>query len=203
MSTIARSVGKMSRSAGVGTKARTAAKLGEIRLSEELEFLRVLWLVSHAMQGTSHRMVEAIGLTGPQRLVLRIVATNPGVSAGETAQILHLHPSTLTGIFQRLQARKLLERRADRADGRRVRLHVTAAGELLVRSSAGTLEQSVKHTLARWSRKQVALVKDLLADFAQNARAGSSRAETRRRGPGKSADVGARRAELARRAEVT
>src|SRR2546421_7190843 len=58
-------------------------------------------------------------LTGPQRLVMRIVGRFPGIAAGRVAQILHVHPSTLTGILKRLEARGLLQRRA-RSEERRV-----------------------------------------------------------------------------------
>src|SRR5438132_8459125 len=35
------------------------------------------------------------------RLVMRIVGRFPGIAAGRVAQILHVHPSTLTGILKR------------------------------------------------------------------------------------------------------
>ena len=56
-------------------------------------------------------MESELGITGPQRLVLRVVGQFPGLSAGELAHIVRLHPSTITGILQRLVARGLLERK--------------------------------------------------------------------------------------------
>ena len=43
---------------------------------------------------------------------MRIVGLQPGVAAGRVAEVLYVHPSTLTGILQRLQARGLLQRKA-------------------------------------------------------------------------------------------
>lgn len=148
------------------------------QLTEELEFLRVVWLVDHAIQGASRRMLDTIGLTGPQRLALRIVSTNPGLSPGDLARILHLHPSTLTGIFQRLEARKLIERRADPTDARRAQLFTTRAGAGLVTSLSGTLEQAVKRTIARWSRRDVHRVKALLTDLAGHVTIRPARRQT-------------------------
>lgn len=139
---------------------------GSTRLTEELEFLRVLWLVDHVIQAASRRMYDTLGLTGPQRLALRIISTHAGLAPGDLARILHLHPSTLTGILQRLEARSLAERRVDRSDRRRVRLFVTRRGAALVASLAGTLEHAVKCTLVRWTRKDVHRVKALLTDLA-------------------------------------
>jgi hypothetical protein len=67
-------------------------------------------------------MHSRLGITGPQRLVLRIVEKFPGITAGEISTIIHLHPATLTGIVDRLSDRRLLTRVRDARDSRRVRL---------------------------------------------------------------------------------
>ena len=61
-------------------------------LDPVLDFMRLLWSVEHELQSTSKRMETTLGITGPQRLVLRIVIERPGLSAGELARIVHLHP---------------------------------------------------------------------------------------------------------------
>ena len=63
--------------------------------------MRLLWAVDHGLQTRSKRMAVGLGITGPQRLVLRIVGRFPGISAGQLSRILHLDPSTLTGILRR------------------------------------------------------------------------------------------------------
>ena len=60
-----------------------------------------------------------IGLTGQQRLVLRFLGESPGMTAGDLAQVLHLDPSTLTGIVWRLERGGFVRRAADPHDGRR------------------------------------------------------------------------------------
>src|SRR2546423_13563777 len=73
-------------------------------LGAVLDFMRLLWALDHALQSASKRMESNFGMTGPQRLVMRIVGRFPGIAAGRVAQILHVHPSTLTGILKRPQA---------------------------------------------------------------------------------------------------
>ena len=46
-------------------------------LGETVEFLRLVWAVDHALQTTSKRMARSLGVTGPQRLVVRIVGRVP------------------------------------------------------------------------------------------------------------------------------
>jgi hypothetical protein len=68
----------------------------EVRLGKVLDFMRLLWSVDHGLQSLSKRMDARLGVTGPQRLVIRIVGRFPGISPGEIADILKVHKSTLT-----------------------------------------------------------------------------------------------------------
>lgn len=81
--------------------------------------------------------------------VLRIVSQRPGLSPGAVARIVHLHPSTITGILQRLVKKGLLRRDRDSNDHRRIRLHTQAAAREFVAASTGTVESAVTHALAR------------------------------------------------------
>ncbi len=110
------------------SKATTESS-GTLDLDPILDFMRLLWSVEHGLQSTSKRMEATLGITGPQRLVLRIVTERPGLSAGEVARIVHLHPSTITGILQRLVRKGLLQCERDRRDTRRVRLLPSGRGE--------------------------------------------------------------------------
>ena len=65
--------------------------------------MRALWAVDHALRSASKRMKNRVGLTGPQRLAVRIVGRFPNATAGEITKVLHVHPSTLTGILARLE----------------------------------------------------------------------------------------------------
>lgn len=118
-------------------------------LGPVLEFMRALWAVDHELQSASKHMEVELGVTGPQRLVIRIVGRYPGIAAGQVSAILHLHPSTLTGILKRLVRRRLLERRADPRDGRRALFHLTARGRAVDRVRGGTIESAVRRGLSR------------------------------------------------------
>src|SRR5688500_14482762 len=85
-------------------------------LPDVLEFMQLLWALVHALDRASKRMNREFGVTGPQRLVLRVVGLMPGVSAGRLASILHVHPSTLTGVLRRLADQRLITRTAASGD---------------------------------------------------------------------------------------
>ena len=79
-----------------------------IRVRGSLEFLECLWRTSHALERRSRRMEKAIGVTAPQRLVLRFLGRFPGVTAGQLARALHVDPGTLSASVRRLEARGLV-----------------------------------------------------------------------------------------------
>src|SRR5262245_41388371 len=112
-----------------------------------LELMRVIWALDHALHSRSKAMASALGVTGPQRFVLRLVQRTPGISSGALANHIHLHPSTLTGVLQRLERRGLLVRRRDRADARRVLLQLTSKGRRMLRKK-GSVEEVVKRAIA-------------------------------------------------------
>ncbi len=129
---------------GEASKPEGADELGPV-----LEFMKQLWALDHGLQSTSKRMEARFGITGPQRLVVRIVGRFPGISAGALAEVLHVHPSTLTGVLRRLETRGMLLRRADPRDARRALFGLTPRGRKMDTLRTGTVEQAVRRVLLR------------------------------------------------------
>jgi len=154
---------------------------GETELQEEarqdpplgavLDFMRLLWAVDHALQSASKRMESAFGMTGPQRLAVRIVGRFPGISAGRVAEILHVHPSTLTGVLKRLEARGILQRKPDPRDARRALFMLTNKGRKLDTIKTGTVEQAVRRVLLKDPLK-VGAAQEVLASLSGELEAG-------------------------------
>jgi DNA-binding MarR family transcriptional regulator len=120
-----------------------------LALPDVLDFMQLLWAVVHGLERSSKGMAANLGVTGPQRLVLRVVGLFPGVSAGDLAAVLHVHPSTLTGVLQRLVAQRMLVRVAAPSDRRRAVLRLTPRGARVNGQRRGTIEAAVAAALAR------------------------------------------------------
>jgi DNA-binding MarR family transcriptional regulator len=149
----------------MGLRSLQATSVAEPRpgeLGQAFEFLRALWAVDHQLQSASKRLEASSGVTGPQRLVIRLVGRYPGACAGEISALLHLHPSTLTGILKRLERAGLVERRPDPADGRRVQLLLTARGRTIDAVRGGTVEAGVRRALSRLSPRAIASAREVL-----------------------------------------
>jgi len=136
-------------------------------LGEVLDFMRLIWEVDHALQRTSKRMETTLGVTGPQRFVLRIVGRFPGIPAGHLAEILHVHPSTLTGILKRLERSGLISRRPDARDRRRTLLGLTDKGRLVDVGTEGTVEAAIQQALERSRPQQIEAARELLSTIAE------------------------------------
>ena len=132
------------------------------RLPDALQFMRLLWALVHGLDRTSKRMFGEIGVTGPQRLVLRVVGLFPGLSAGELATVLHMHPSTLTGILKRLVTQRLLMRSNAAHDQRRAVLHLSPVGARINSAHRGTVESAVNDALRGISAQDRAATKRVL-----------------------------------------
>ena len=149
-------------------------------LGEVLEFMRLLWSIDHGLQTTSKRMEVTLGITGLQRMVLRLVGRFPGIPAGRLAQLLHVHPSTLTGVLKRLEDKSLLARGADPLDARRALFTLTARGRALDVPSTGTVEAAVQRALDRVSGSKVATAREVLHTLSRELGEESSSAPQRR-----------------------
>jgi DNA-binding MarR family transcriptional regulator len=143
------------------TQTKRQESLGEV-----LEFMRLVWAMHHGLQSTSKRMAVQLGVTGPQRLVVRLVGRRPGISAGELADLLRVHPSTLTGVLRRLEERGFVARKADPGDRRRAVLTLTAAGRGIDSQRGGTVEAAVRRVIERTSEGDLEATRRMLTLLA-------------------------------------
>lgn len=138
------------------------------RLGKVLEFMRLLWAVDHGLHTLSKRMESRLGVTAPQRFVLRLVGRFPDSAAGHIATLLKIHPSTLTGVLKRLEQRKLIERIEDEDDRRRTLLRLTAEGRGLdAMRGPGTVESAVRRALGRFDPEELETARQVLTAIAQ------------------------------------
>ena len=118
-------------------------------LGSVLVFMKRLWALDHALQNASKRMQARLGITVPQRVAVRIVGRFPGITASALADILHLHPSTLSNLLRHLEDSGVLKRRPDPKDARCALYGLTPLGQQVDALRAGTVEPAVGRVLAK------------------------------------------------------
>lgn len=105
------------------------------------------------------------GITPAQSGLLFVLGKEDGVLMGEAGAALDLGPAGISGLVDRMVATKLVERRADAADGRAWRIHLTAKGRaLLARAKAEAAELNAK-LVEGFSREEIDIVARWLSSF--------------------------------------
>jgi DNA-binding MarR family transcriptional regulator len=145
------------------------------RSDSVLDFMRLMWSVDHELNRVSKRMLVHIGLTAPQRLAVRIIGSSPGLTLGQLAKLLRLHPGTVTGIVRRLGLAGFVTRTRGEHDTRRVHLTLTPAGQKINRMHKGTVEGSVRRAFRRVSARDRAAASRVMVLLASELAAESHR----------------------------
>jgi DNA-binding MarR family transcriptional regulator len=88
----------------------------------------------------SSKMSKEFGLTGPQSSVLRILARRGPLSSAEVSRHMHVTPSNVTGIVDRLERKGLVERIRQQKDRRVVSVRLTEDGKSISHSLPDPIE---------------------------------------------------------------
>lgn len=95
-----------------------------------------LYSASLAMTKLYKPLLDELGLTYPQYLVMLVLWEGDGLMVSELGQRLSLDSGTLTPLLKRLEATGLVSRMRAVEDERRVHVHLTAAGRKLKAKAA-------------------------------------------------------------------
>lgn len=95
-----------------------------------------LYGATQAMQHSYKPVLDPLGLTYPQFLVLTALWARDGQTVGTLCATLGLATSTVTPMLKRLESAGVLRRDRDDADERRVRLWLTPPGRAMQRHAA-------------------------------------------------------------------
>ena len=100
-----------------------------LRLDNQVCF--ALYSASLAMTKLYKPLLDRIGLTYPQYLVMLVLWEQDGVTVSELGERLFLDSGTLTPLLKRLEAQGQIARLRDVQEERRVRITLTAEGRAL------------------------------------------------------------------------
>lgn len=109
--------------------ARSADTSAAPKLDGQLCF--ALYTATHRMTRAYRPLLEALGLTYVQYLVMLVLWEREPRSVGELGEALFLDSGTLTPLLKRMEKNELVSRRRDVDDERRVLIELTAKGNQL------------------------------------------------------------------------
>jgi DNA-binding MarR family transcriptional regulator len=122
------------------------------------EVMQSLRRIFKAIQDYSYDVSDKFGTTGPQLWALKTISQNESLSLGELGRRMYLHPSTITGLIDRLEKKALVERDRDQTDRRVIKLRLTSKGKGLVKRAPNPIQGKMIYGLRRLKRKELNLI---------------------------------------------
>jgi len=113
----------------VSEASASVQQVDDLTLDHQVCF--ALSVASRSVVSLYRPLLEPLGLTHPQYLVMVILWERESLSVKEISALLQLEPPTVSPLLKRLQAAGLVERHRDTADERSLRLTLTPRGRAL------------------------------------------------------------------------
>jgi len=128
----------------------------------DLRVLRALRRIIRAVDLHSRKLSTQHKITGPQLVCLLSVEENEPVTPSAIARHVHLSPSTVVGILDRLEAKGLIRRERDLKDRRLVHVSLTEQGKGLVVSAPSPLQDTLAEAMDRLPEAEQATIAESL-----------------------------------------
>ncbi|WFU24760.1 MarR family transcriptional regulator [Bradyrhizobium sp. CB1717] len=120
--------------------ARKLSALDPQRLDNQICF--AVYSAAHAFNRVYKPLLDRLGLTYPQYLVMLVLWERDDVPVKEIGEKLFLDSGTLTPLLKRLEAAHLVKRTRSREDERQVLIALTSQGHAL-KEKARSVPQSI------------------------------------------------------------
>ena len=141
---------------------------GSLLLDDQLCF--ALYAASRSVTARYRPLLEELGLTYPQYLVMLVLWQHGSVSVRDLGTALQLESSTLSPLLKRLEANELVRRERRTDDERSVIIRLTPAGAQL-QERARTVPQAIGDAMAL-TPEQHATTRQLLRLLTANVNRG-------------------------------
>ncbi len=130
-----------------------AVRIGRDRaILETMGSLRRIFKATHTY---SQEVYREFGVTGPQLWALKTISQNKDLSLKELGEAMYLHPSTMTGLVDRLEKKGFVFRKRDHKDRRVVKISLTSKGTILVKKSPNPIQGKLIHGLKNMKRRKL------------------------------------------------
>jgi DNA-binding MarR family transcriptional regulator len=133
---------------------------------EVLDFMRLVWAVDSGLQAVSGEMEAVFGLTGAERVVLRVLAQYRPLCSGELAEILGMSRGATSVLLKSLDEAGYIQRKSDPEDRRRTIVSLTRRGRTVSEAHACNVEAAVRRVLGGVTGRTIDSAKLVLSALA-------------------------------------
>ncbi len=136
----------------------------DFEISETVQSLRRIF---KAIQDYSQDVSGSFGITGPQLWALKTIAEHEALPLGELGRKMYLHPSTVTGVVDRLEAKGYVSRDRDTEDRRVVKVSLTADGKQLAKRAPNPVQGKMIYGLRNLDGAELHVVFESVKKLAE------------------------------------
>jgi len=156
---------------GVGTRQAINFRGIEIIMNENgntvsdiIDNIRRVFQVVHEH---SKRAEKETGITGPQLWAIKVIADFAPIKGADLARRMYLHPATVVGILDRLEARGLVVRSRSKVDRRIVEIGLTEEGRALAVSAPEVAQGKLVQGLESLPQEKLLKISEGLEELVQ------------------------------------
>jgi MarR family transcriptional regulator, organic hydroperoxide resistance regulator len=128
-----------------------------VMVSEIMQSLRRIF---RAIHDYSNEVSDKFGITGPQLWALKTLSQYGSLSQGQLSEKMYLHPSTITGLVDRLERKGYAERDRNQKDRRVVKVQLTTKGKTLAKATPNPIHGKMIYGLRNCKKKELSSIYD-------------------------------------------
>ncbi len=119
-----------------------------VAINDSIRILQSVRRIAQCVEHHSKRLTATHNITSPQLVALMAIAQLGPSTLKSIGRAIYLSPSTVVGIVDRLEEKKLVRRERDTRDRRHVYVTVTAEGQALVDNAPSALPHGFASALS-------------------------------------------------------
>jgi len=124
-----------------------------------------------AIQDYSQEVSHKFGITGPQLWALKTLSTNGSLPLGQLSKMMYLHPSTITGVVDRLEKKGYVVMDRVHKDRRVVMVQLTTKGKKTASKAPNPIQGKMIYGLNRLKQKNLNSIYDAVEKLMEIAEA--------------------------------
>jgi len=128
----------------------------------DLRVLHALRQIIRAVDLHSRKLLGQHKITSPQLITLLTVEEYEPVTASAIAGHIHLSPSTVIGILDRLETKGLIRRDRDLKDRRLVQVSLTEQGKVLAGNTPSPLQDTLVKAMGKLPETELVMIAETL-----------------------------------------
>jgi DNA-binding MarR family transcriptional regulator len=136
----------------------------EVAISEIMQSLR---RIIKSLQDYSQTVFSHFGITGPQLWALKTIYQMGSLSLGELSKGMYLHPSTISGVVDRLEKKGYVVRDRTEKDRRVVKVRLTPKGKILVRKAPNPVQGKMIYGLRKLKKEELNLIHESVQELVE------------------------------------